>query len=154
MQSIAMPREERKRKPRKQPIEGNTQSHNRVAHALKETPKSSARAIEKTKRENLTLFNWMAVYAYVNTLPQLINQGQVVKYFATRPGGRIILHAVHCHTSYSNAQRWKHTWIRMQMPYQASDHALSQTQMCNVHCRCGFSKWSGRESSSIVGCSL
>ena len=74
--SIAMPREKRKRKPRKQPIEGNTQSHNRVAHASKETPKSSARAIEQTKRESLTLFDWMAVYAYVNTLPQLINQGK------------------------------------------------------------------------------
>ena len=31
----------------------------------------------------------MAVYAYVNTLPQPINQGQVVKYFATRPGGAL-----------------------------------------------------------------
>ena len=58
--------------------------HAHVARPLIETPKSSARAIEERKRENLTLFDWMSVYAYVDTLPQPINQGQVVKYFATR----------------------------------------------------------------------
>src|SRR5258706_13034760 len=79
-----MPREERKRKPRKQPIQGNTQRHRRVARPSNETPKSSARSIQNT-RQNLTLFDWMTVYAYVDTLPQPINQGEVVKYFATRP---------------------------------------------------------------------
>ena len=32
----------------------------------------------------------MTVYAYVDTLPQPINQGEVVQYFATRPEGRLL----------------------------------------------------------------
>src|SRR5260370_31775559 len=40
--------------------------------------------------ENLTLFDWMTVYTYVDTLPQPINQGEVVKYFATRPQGTLL----------------------------------------------------------------
>ena len=32
----------------------------------------------------------MAIYAYVDTLPQLINQGKVVQYFATRPEGTLV----------------------------------------------------------------
>ena len=78
--SIAMPWEECKRKPRKQPFQGNAQSRKHAAHQSDETPKSSARRSEKT-RKNLTLFDWMTVYTYVDTLPQPINQGQVVKYF-------------------------------------------------------------------------
>ncbi len=42
------------------------------------------------KQENLTLFDWMTVYTYVDTLPQPINQGEVVKYFATRPQGALL----------------------------------------------------------------
>ena len=44
----------------------------------------------ESERENLTLFDWMTVYAYVDTLPQPINQGEVVKYFATRPEGALL----------------------------------------------------------------
>ena len=32
----------------------------------------------------------MAIYAYVDTLPQLINQGKVVQYFAPRPEGALV----------------------------------------------------------------
>ena len=32
----------------------------------------------------------MTVYTYVDTLPQPINQGEVVKYFATRPQGMLL----------------------------------------------------------------
>jgi hypothetical protein len=42
------------------------------------------------KQENLTLFDWMTVYTYVDTLAQPINQGEVVKYFATRPQGALL----------------------------------------------------------------
>jgi len=34
--------------------------------------------------------SYMTVYAYVDTLPQPIKQGDVVKYFATRPEGPLI----------------------------------------------------------------
>ena len=75
-----MPREEWKRKRQKQPIQRPKQ----VPGPSKETP------IEKTKRENLTLLDWMTVYAYVDTLPQPIHQGRVVRYFATRPEGALL----------------------------------------------------------------
>ena len=34
--------------------------------------------VEKTAPKNLTLFDWMMVYAYINILPQPINQGEVI----------------------------------------------------------------------------
>jgi len=40
-------------------------------------------------QQNLTPFDWMTVYAYVDTLPQPIKQVDVVKYFATRPEGPV-----------------------------------------------------------------
>jgi len=42
------------------------------------------------KQENLTLLDWMTVYTYVDTLSQPINQGDIVKYFATRPQGALL----------------------------------------------------------------
>src|SRR5260221_12545410 len=53
-------------------------------------PKTSTQPIKMAKWENLTLFDWMTVYTYVDTLPQPINQGEVVKYFATRPQGALL----------------------------------------------------------------
>ena len=79
-----MPREEWKRKRQKQPILGSKQGRKHVLGPLKETPKSSAIPVEKTARENLTLFDWMTVFAYVDDLPHPINQGEVVRHFATR----------------------------------------------------------------------
>ena len=85
-----MPKEEWKRKRQKQPIQRPTDGHKRSSGPLKEAPKTSAQPIEKHKRENLTLADWMTVYTYVDTLPQPINQGQVVRYFATRPEGALL----------------------------------------------------------------
>jgi len=85
-----MPHEEWKRKHPKLHVEYPTQGHRHLPGPLKETPKSSARPIVKQKRENLTLSDWLEVYAYVDTLPQPINQGEVVKYFARRPQGLLL----------------------------------------------------------------
>jgi len=74
----------------KQPVLGSKQGRKRLMGPLKETPKSSARPIEKTKRENHTLFDWVTVYAYVDTLPQPINKGEVVKLFATKRKGALL----------------------------------------------------------------
>ena len=88
--SIAMPKEEWKRKRQKEPIQGSKRGCKPLPGPLKETPKSSARLIREMAQKNLTLFNWMTVYAYVDTLPQPIKQGDVVRYFATRPEGPLI----------------------------------------------------------------
>ena len=85
-----MPREEWKRKCQKQPVLGSKQGRKHLLGPLKETPKSSAIPIEKTARKNLTLFDWMMVYAYINTLPQPINQGEVIRHFATRQEGALL----------------------------------------------------------------
>ena len=87
--SIAMPQEEWMRKRAKQPIQ-HSKGHQCVPGRSKDTPKSSTRPTEKTARENLTLLDWMVVYAYVDTLPQPIHQGEVVKYFANRREGRLL----------------------------------------------------------------
>ena len=79
-----MPQEEWKCKRQKQPILGSKQGCKHVLGPLKETLKSSAIPIEKTAWKNLTLFDWMTVYAYVDTLPHPIDQGEVVRHFATR----------------------------------------------------------------------
>ena len=76
--AVAMPQEEWKHKHQKQPVLGSKQGRKRLLSPLKETPKSSAIPVEKTAQKNLTLFDWMMVYAYVNTLPQPINQGEVI----------------------------------------------------------------------------
>ena len=85
-----MPREEWKRKRQKQPIQVARQGREHLSGPSKETPKTSTQPIKTPKRENLTLFDWMTVYTYVDTLPQPINQGDVVKYFATRPQGALL----------------------------------------------------------------
>jgi hypothetical protein len=84
-----MPQEEQKRKRPKQHIQCPKQDREHVPGPRKDTPKSSARPIEKQTQENLTLFDWMTVYAHVDTLPRPINQGEVVNYFATRPEGSL-----------------------------------------------------------------
>ena len=85
-----MPKEEWKRKHQKEPIQGSKRGRKSLPEPLKKTPKSSARPIGEIGRKNLTLFDWMTIYAYVDTLPQPIKQGDVVKYFATRPEGPLI----------------------------------------------------------------
>ena len=90
-----MPREKWKRKRQKQLIKGPKQGRERLPDPSKETSKSSTRPIEKTKRDNLNLFNWMTVFACVHTFLQPINRGEVVNTLATRPEWRIIVHPVH-----------------------------------------------------------
>ena len=85
-----MPREEWKRKRQKQPIQVARHNRDHLPALSKDTPKTSTQPIEKAKRENLTLWDWLTVYAYVDTLPQPINQGEVVQYFSTRPQGALL----------------------------------------------------------------
>jgi len=88
--AIAMPQDEWKRKRQKQPVRGSKQGRRHLLGPLKETPKSSIRPIKKTRRENLILFDWMMVYTYVDTLPQPVNQMEVVTYFSTRLEGVLL----------------------------------------------------------------
>ena len=85
-----MPQEEWKRKWQRQPIQVARNGCEHLPGPSKEAPKTSTQPIKIAKCKNLTLFDWMTVYTYVDTLPQPINQGEVVKYFATRPQGTLL----------------------------------------------------------------
>jgi hypothetical protein len=58
-------------------------------HKLKDVPATSAVLPAKQSRQNLTLLDWMSVFAYVNSNRD-VKQGAVVKYFWTRPLGHLI----------------------------------------------------------------
>ena len=88
--SAAMPREEWKCKHQKASTQGSKQGPTPLLGPLKKTPKSFARLIGEPTWKNLTLWDWMTVHAYVDTLPQPMKQNNVVKYFATRPEGPLI----------------------------------------------------------------
>ena len=67
----------------------------------------------------------MAVYGYVDTLPQPINQGQVVKYFATRPGGALFF-------TQSTLSRKLQQRLEMEARVDSNANALSSKQPCIV----------------------
>jgi len=85
-----MPQEEWKHKHQKQPIQVARHNREHLPAPSKDTPKTSTQLIKKVKQENLTLWDWLTVYTYVDTLPQPVNQGELVKYFATRPQGALL----------------------------------------------------------------
>lgn len=72
------------------------------------------------------------------------DQGEVVKYFATRPQGASLFSQPHCHANCGSAQKWKPMWIQFQAHCHANGHTLLQGQMWIRHCGCGFSKWTRR----------
>src|SRR5258706_5634098 len=120
--AVAMPQDEWKRKRQKQPVRGSKQGRKHLLGPLKETPKSSTRPIKKTRRENLTLFDWMTVYTYVDTLPQPVNQMEVVKYFSQGLRVRCCSPSPRCPANYSNARRWKGVWTQIRTHCQVNDH--------------------------------
>src|SRR5258707_4262591 len=133
-----MPQEEWKRKHQKQPIQVARRGCEHELGPSKEMLKTSTQPIKMAKQENLTLFDWMTVYTYVDTLPQPINQGEVVKYFATRPQGTLLF--TQSTLSCKLQQR-----PEMEAHVNSIPNALSQDWMWIMHCGSGFSKWTGRE---------
>ena len=82
--SFTMPQEEWTRNHQKGFIQGSKWGPKCSAGPLKEVLKSSARSIEKAAWTSLTLFDWMTVYAYVDTIPRPTNQG---RWYNTLPQG-------------------------------------------------------------------
>ena len=54
----------------------------------KKAPKTSARPIQSHKRNNLTLHDWMTVFAYIDAHPGT-SQDMIVKHFKTRAEGTL-----------------------------------------------------------------
>jgi len=68
-----MPQEEWKHKHKKQPIQVARHNREHLPGPSKDTLKTSTQLIKKVKQENLTLWDWLTVYMYMDTLPQLVN---------------------------------------------------------------------------------
>jgi len=64
----------------------------------------------------------MAVYSYVDTLPQPINQGEVVNYFATRPEGALLF------TQPTLSCKLKHH-LKMEVCMHSNPNALSSKRL-------------------------
>src|SRR5438046_7490343 len=75
---------EAKRKPREKRAPYKCKPKARVP---KDTPATSA--IPEKTRENLTLHDWMIVFMYMDSHPDL-GQHEIVKHFKTKPGGTLI----------------------------------------------------------------
>lgn len=55
----------------------------------KDAPRTAAKPAQTTQRENLTGYDWMTVYAYVDEHPR-VSQGEIVRHFASKTDGALI----------------------------------------------------------------
>ena len=76
-----------KRKPRDKPGPYNRQP--KRPKPTTNAPKTSAKPNEKSHRENLTLHDWLTVFTYMDTHPNMV-QGDIVRHFATRIEGALV----------------------------------------------------------------
>jgi hypothetical protein len=49
----------------------------------KDAPRTAARSAKSKKHENLTLYNWLTVYAFIDQHPRM-TQGDIVKHFSSK----------------------------------------------------------------------
>ena len=75
------------RKPRKKPKP--YQRNLSKAPIAKDAPKTSAKIIKEKGRENLTLHDWMSVFAFIDQHPGMA-QGDIAKHFASKSDGALI----------------------------------------------------------------
>ena len=84
------PTEEKRRKPRSPPAPYKRRPNIlKPKENLPNNTMSSARALESSLRENLTLQDWMTVVNYYND-HQLMSQQELVHYFVHRAEGALI----------------------------------------------------------------
>ncbi|KAF8228277.1 hypothetical protein L208DRAFT_1404088 [Tricholoma matsutake] len=73
-------------KPRKKPAPYQQQPKVLVC---KDAPRTAAKPAQTTQHENLTGYDWMTVYAYVDEHPR-VSQGEIVQHFASKTDGALI----------------------------------------------------------------
>ena len=76
-----------KRKPRNKPAISSRPA--KQQKCIKNSPRTSAQTSEVTSRQNLTLADWLTVYAFVDTHPTT-SQAGIVQHFATLKKGKLI----------------------------------------------------------------
>ena len=80
---------ERKRKPRLSHAPYKPRQPKLKATANQGNPKSSAKSLEARQRSNLTLHDWLTVFAYIDSHPGQ-SQDIIVEHFKTRHEGALI----------------------------------------------------------------
>ncbi|KIK75551.1 hypothetical protein PAXRUDRAFT_172509 [Paxillus rubicundulus Ve08.2h10] len=75
-----------KQKPRDKPT--NRPPVKRQKHT-EDAPATTAKSLQQTSRQNLTLANWLFVYAYIDAHPDT-SQANIVEYFQTCQEGALI----------------------------------------------------------------
>ena len=75
------------RKPRPKP--GPYNQPQKQAKQSQDTPKTSAKSLEKSARENLTLHDWITVFAFIDSHRD-ISQANVVSHFRTQQEGALL----------------------------------------------------------------
>jgi hypothetical protein len=85
-----MPKELWKQNAQKKPAPEIANKPRPPVKKKQDIPKSSARPIQENARQNLTLYDWLTVFAYIDTLPKPIKQGAVVEHFQSLPTGALI----------------------------------------------------------------
>jgi hypothetical protein len=88
--STTMPKELGKRKAQNKPDPQVASKPRPPRKKKNDTPKSSAQPIQEAARQNLTLYDWMTVFAYIDTLAKPINQVAIVEHFRSLPTGALI----------------------------------------------------------------
>jgi hypothetical protein len=77
-----------KHKPQNKPILPPRPPKQPKCTSTQDTPRTTAQP-EVMTQQNLTLFDWLTVYAYINAYPA-VTQGDVVRHFTTLKTGKLI----------------------------------------------------------------
>ena len=56
---------------------------------VKNAPKTSAKIVKEKKHENLTLHDWMTIFAFIDEHPEM-TQGSIVKHFASKSNNALL----------------------------------------------------------------
>ncbi|KIJ07735.1 hypothetical protein PAXINDRAFT_89921 [Paxillus involutus ATCC 200175] len=80
-----MPVELQRCKPRPKPAPYNRKQRAAVQH---NAPATSAKPLKSNKHENLTLHDWLTVFAFIDSCPNM-PQGRVVEHFKTLQEGAL-----------------------------------------------------------------
>jgi len=74
------------RKPREMPKPYHRKPKNPI---VKDAPRTAAKSAKVKKHENVTLHDWMTVYAFIDEHPGL-TQGDIVEHFSSKSDGALV----------------------------------------------------------------
>ncbi|KAF8573267.1 hypothetical protein K439DRAFT_1375931 [Ramaria rubella] len=91
---------------------------------VKDVPKTAAKQVQIKKWENLTLQDWMTVFAYIDKHPG-VSQSDIVAHFASKVEGAL-------HFSQGTLSRKMKSWSSLDERVTSNMNALSSKHPCIV----------------------